>query len=87
VKPLYKTIIIIWSEEDLTADTGVTGHWTEDPVVLAAKESYDGRAICTQFSAELVEDPLGDSTFPEGAHFFEDDDGLDQPDIDDEEAP
>ena len=70
MRPLFKHTIIIWAEEDLTQDTEPASHWTEDPVVLAAKESYDGHALCAQFSSELVQDPLGDSTFPD-TDFFE----------------
>ena len=70
---LYKTTIVIWSGEpvdNLGPEDGA-GHWTDDPVVLAAKESYDGAAICSVFESELVEEPEKDPTFAEVAHFFE----------------
>lgn len=69
-RPLYKHTIVIWAEEDLTQNTEPAGHWTEDPVVLAAKESYDGHALCAQFTSERVEDPDADPSFPP-TDFFE----------------
>lgn len=70
-RPLYKHTIVIWAREDfLRNGPKVPSGWDGDPAVRAAVASYDGDALCTQFSVEPVEDPTSDPTFPD-TDFFE----------------
>ncbi len=56
-RSLYRHIAVIWAEEDMTTWGEDSAYVENDPLVIAAKESFGGGALCTSFSAELVEDP------------------------------
>lgn len=63
VRPLYKTVITIWSEFEPTL-----AHELSD----LAREAEQGEAYCSMMSAVRVENPESDDLFTDGAaSFFE----------------
>lgn len=66
-KKLYKTTIIIWSEFDPEAGTGME---LEDLV----SEAVSGSAYCSRMQCELVDDPSKDSAWDNNEFFGEPDD-------------
>ena len=70
-RPLYKHTIVIWAREDfLRNGPEVPSGWDGDPAVRVAAASYDGDALCAQFTSERVEDPGADPSFP-STDFFD----------------
>lgn len=63
MRPLYKSVIIIWSEFEPTLSYELSD---------LAREAEQGNAYCSMQSARHVEDPESDETFTDGAaSFFE----------------
>lgn len=63
MKPLYKTVIVIWTEFDPRG-------WEIDSL---ARESVDGEAYCSQQLIENIENPEKDPDW-DGTEFFGEDD-------------
>lgn len=66
-KPLYKTTIVIWSEEDPS----------DVELEELAREATEGNSYCSKMRSEPIEDPKSDPAW-DGTEFFgcddEDDD-------------
>lgn len=68
-KKLWKTTIIVWSEDDPS----------EFELEDLAREAVSGGAYCSKQIAEEIDDPAGDPDW-DGTEFF----GIDEPEEDDE---
>jgi hypothetical protein len=62
-KDLYKTTIVIWSDEDPTYRS----------LIRLAEEATDGNAFCSEQKIEFVSEPDNDPTFPDTEFFKEGD--------------
>lgn len=60
VKPLFKTTIVIWSEED------PAGIELSD----LARDATDGESYCSKQVSQIVESPSGDPDW-DGTEFFD----------------
>jgi hypothetical protein len=61
-KTLYKTVIIIWTEDDPTEKLELTD---------LAREATDGMAYCSKMTATQITDPHHDPDW-DGTEFFDD---------------
>lgn len=61
MRPLYKTIIVIWSEFD----------GSEVEIDVLAREAIEGDAICVLSKSILIPDPDTDDTFADTGEFFD----------------
>jgi hypothetical protein len=66
-KKLYKTTIVIWSEEDPREQPGDDN---VDAISALAREAEHGNAYCPKASTSLVEDPTKDPDW-DGTEFFD----------------